>query len=281
MNSGNKVGDENTPDSFKSSETHRLITNAGDAGEEIETSSKKDGQLVLANINFPDDSTINDFFKICKSLIKGGFNDDKLKTNNIKNLNFNNAENYTKLVKYNNYIIQDNLILNSFTNKAASIFTYVDKSQTPQNMNMYKDYDNYSINSNNISLSSDVNNNKLNFVRMATNTNVVTQTGSDKDNDSHNHSSTQIKENNNLKLKNRKLLKMFDSESYEPEGYYSVKGILFMPEVKEVIQVVKIYKRKLQDEDPNLRDVSSLLNEMYNNYTNKGEDLRRSVFDNK
>ena len=62
------------------------------------------------------------FFSICKTIIKGGFNEDKLKK--LKNNENICLANSTKLIKYNNFIIQEYLIMNNYSNKAASIFTY-------------------------------------------------------------------------------------------------------------------------------------------------------------
>lgn len=239
--------------------------------------SKSQKKLSLENINFPDDSTINDFFSTCKNLIKGGFNEDKqFKNNNFKYNDLFDMENFNKLVKFNNYIIQDNLILNSFSNKAASIFTYIDNRIQSKNQNDYIHMINFSSLSNNNSINSETKNHNP---RLGTNANTYTHS-SDVDN-SIGNSVTNNKDNQNTRSANKKFLKMFDNECYEPNGYFSVKGIIFMKEIKEVINVVKAHKKMKYDENILSRNIPELLNDMFNLYTNNGLELKKNVDNNK
>jgi hypothetical protein len=77
-------------------------------------------KLSIDNIEFKDDSDINDLFQICRSLIKGGFSEEIVLANSDNGLN---AYNNISYVKSNNLIIQEDII-ESQTEDANNLFRY-------------------------------------------------------------------------------------------------------------------------------------------------------------
>jgi hypothetical protein len=79
-----------------------------------------DKKLTIDNIEFKDDSDINELFQICRSLIKGGFSEEVVLSSGNSNVN---AYNNISFVKTNNLIIQEDII-ESKTEDANNLFRY-------------------------------------------------------------------------------------------------------------------------------------------------------------
>jgi hypothetical protein len=78
-------------------------------------------KLKLDEINYPEDKDINDLFQICKSLIKGGFNNE-VSDNYLTNAPVDGYNNIA-YIKSNNIIIQEDYIESSVSTH-QSIFSY-------------------------------------------------------------------------------------------------------------------------------------------------------------
>lgn len=89
-----------------------------------ETSNLDKKKQKLEKMRYNYDSNINELFKMCKNLIKGGFSDNRESDKKTEYLDLIEKDYSTRIVKSNNYIIQENLIIKTEMKQAASIFTY-------------------------------------------------------------------------------------------------------------------------------------------------------------
>ncbi len=78
--------------------------------------NNSDNNLEFDNICYPDDKDIDEFFQICKNLVKGGFSEE---SNKIQKAQFLfTAYNNISYIKINNIIIVEEDILKLGSNKA-------------------------------------------------------------------------------------------------------------------------------------------------------------------
>ena len=77
--------------------------------------------MELEKINYPDDNEIDDFFKLCKNLVKGGFKKEIVNQVNMKFLSL--AQFNISFVKINNIIIDETLLNKVYSNDFL-IFNY-------------------------------------------------------------------------------------------------------------------------------------------------------------
>ena len=76
----------------------------------------------LDEINYPDDYEIDNFFNLCKNLVKGGFSDEGNKFQ--KNKFLSSAYYNISYIKINNVIIEEEKIESLFSEDAFMIFSY-------------------------------------------------------------------------------------------------------------------------------------------------------------
>jgi len=89
--------------------------------------NNSDNNLEFDNICYPDDKDIDEFFQICKNLVKGGFSEE---SNKIQKAQFLfTAYNNISYIKINNIIIVEEDILKLGSNKANFIFQYCQKNE--------------------------------------------------------------------------------------------------------------------------------------------------------
>lgn len=101
----------------------------------------------LNNIKFPDDETINQFFNICKKLIKGGLVDENLK---VKQMQYHDeAYNNISFMKSNNLIVQEEKILKETVSRSDKIFSHKSLIQKIKDFYSEKNYSNAKNNANN------------------------------------------------------------------------------------------------------------------------------------
>ena len=191
-----------------------LDLNSGDA-DNIEKRKQR-----LDKINYPDDTTINELFKVCKTLIKGGFSQDNDFAEKNKTLIKN--DDITKIVKNNNLIIQERFIYNDSTFESADIFNYVEKKDIFETINDKDGLTNKSINSGNESDSSNQGI-TLNPIKRSSKKSIGTKYQSKDD----------LKTNKNCYVKTN------SSIIYEPIGYYSIGNIYIERELKEIFNTLR------------------------------------------
>jgi hypothetical protein len=90
------------------------------------------------NFTYSDDKEINDFFLICKNIIKGGFSEDhNNKMNNKENLYYIGlSSNQITYVKTNNLIIDEEKIEEATNASAQAILNYVKKDEIGKERNI-------------------------------------------------------------------------------------------------------------------------------------------------
>ena len=91
-----------------------------------QTNRSDEDLLSIDNIEFPEDHDIDDLFKLCKNLVKGGFNQENIKIHNL-NL-YSKVLNNISYIKTNNVIIDHDKIENSFKMSSFSVFNYTSKN---------------------------------------------------------------------------------------------------------------------------------------------------------
>lgn len=238
--------------------------NKKEESTDIQIKKSNTGIKNINKINFDDDTDINNFFQKCKSLIKGGFNDYKNNLNQEKITKI--YDSVTNLIKFNNFIIQDNYIMTNYTTKAAIIFTYEDKENEKMELN---DDNTHTITQNNNNNNSTVFNDKgvgIKFKPIATNAN---------DSNSEDHS--QSMSISKIKIKpNKFAFKVKDDHIFEPDGYYSFSEILSNSTLNEIITIVRLRRKEIENLNPKNKTTHTLLSELYSKYTNNGEDLKKN-----
>ncbi len=89
--------------------------------------SNSENSMEFDNICYPDDKDIDEFFQICKNLVKGGFSEE---SNKIQKAQFLfTAYNNISYIKINNIIIEEEDILKRGSNKANFMFYYCHKNE--------------------------------------------------------------------------------------------------------------------------------------------------------
>jgi len=106
-------------------------TNKTDPSSSKKEPNGKNGEDTLEDLAYDDDQDIDDLFKICASLIRGGFSEEP-KNLSVHYKYISNAYNNISYIKSNNLIIQEELIDQKNLTQTSTIFNYNGDNKSPK-----------------------------------------------------------------------------------------------------------------------------------------------------